>query len=73
MTPKFHRGTARPAQSRVKKFLESCGLSIIEYKDWMGGSKSQPLLEFWKLNPTWTLRRWEKLVWENRSIITGRP
>lgn len=68
-TPKLHRGTARPTQSRVKKFLEACDLNVTHYKNWIGGAKTQPLLEFWKLNPTWTLRQWEQLVWDNRKCI----
>ncbi|KKK93210.1 hypothetical protein LCGC14_2695190, partial [marine sediment metagenome] len=37
-TPKLHRGTARPTQSRVKKFLEACDLNVTHYKNWIGGA-----------------------------------
>ena len=64
----FHRSNAKPTAQRMSKFLTSIGVDVQDYFSWIGAGK-YPMMEFFKLNPEWTLRGWEMLVWEHRKKI----
>ena len=52
--------------AKAKRVLRSEGITPASYTAWTGG---QPLSQFSKANPTWTMQDWTDLLRENKERI----
>lgn len=61
----------RSRETLLRRHLKRHGISIHDYRTWVGAPDTERVQDFFIMNPDWTESRWKKLVVENRRRVAG--
>lgn len=66
-TPRLPQKRVKPTTGRMVKFLDQLGISRDRYYKYF--NVRDGMTEFFKMNPTWNMQDWGKMVVENKEKI----
>jgi len=59
----------RSQETLLRRYLMRQGISIHQYRAWVGSKEGEPVETFFTANPAWDIGKWKRLVRENRSLV----
>lgn len=59
----------RSQETLLRRHLKRHGISIDQYRIWVGAKAGEPVEHFFVMNPDWDVSRWKALVWENATRV----
>ena len=60
----------RSREVLLRRHLKRHGISLEQYRLWVGAKAGEPIEHFFVMNPTWDVGKWKQLVWENAALVS---
>lgn len=61
----------RSRETLLRRHLKRQGISVHDYRAWVGAPATESVEDFFLANPTWDVAKWKALVIENRARVRG--
>ena len=59
----------RSQETLLRRYLKRHGISIHQYRAWVGAPATESVEDFFVANPSWDVSKWKALVVENRAHV----
>ncbi len=67
--PRLLRKDTKLTSKRMSKFLKAAGITLKQYRDWLGCPAQHSLLCWFKMNPSKSPSDWSRLVVEEKERV----
>lgn len=59
----------RSRETLLRRYLTRQGISVHQYRAWVGAKGQEPVEHFFAMNPGWEVGKWKAVVRENASLL----